>query len=256
MYWVYDLPNWLFGVLTVLLFCAFGIGGMMATRRWVSSLHHSEASHNDIVGYYFGAITVFYGITLGLLMVDVWTTFSEAQQKVDREASSVAAFYRDISNFSEPSRSDLQNDLRRYIRTVIDVGWPLQQKGIVPRTPNKTELDDMGRHLAAYEPATEAQKILLSEAFHQYNEVVELRRSRHVSVTAGLSSSLWAACVDRGRDQHSSDVGISYQKQKNASLYDCLSVIVAGTNGLPSGSDGSSIYGKVIGVFAAFSNCV
>ena len=192
MYWVYDLPNWLFGVLTVLVFCAFGIGGMIITRRWVPSLHQSEVPHNDIVGFYFSGITVFYGITLGLLMVNVSTNFSEAQQKVDREASCLAAFYRDLSNFPERSRSQLQNDLRRYTRTVIDVGWPLQQKGIIPRSPNKTELDDLGRDLASFEPATEAQKSLLWESFHLYNELVEWRRSRHVSVTSGLSSSLWA----------------------------------------------------------------
>jgi hypothetical protein len=69
------LPNWLFAVLTVLVFCAFGIGGMIVTRGWVPSLHHSEASHNDIVGFYFGAITLFYGITLGLLMVGVFPAF-------------------------------------------------------------------------------------------------------------------------------------------------------------------------------------
>ena len=27
MYWLYDLPNWLFGVLTVAVFWAFGVGG-------------------------------------------------------------------------------------------------------------------------------------------------------------------------------------------------------------------------------------
>lgn len=192
MYWVYDLPNWLFAVLTVLIFCAFGIGGMIVTRRWVPSLHHSEASHNDVVGYYFGAITVFYGITLGLLMVNVWTIFSDAQQKVDREASCLAAFYRDVSNLPEPSRNQLQTDLRRYTRTVIDVGWPLQQKGVVPRSSNRTELDDLATHLSSFEPATEAQTSLLSESFHLYNELVEWRRSRHVSVAAGLSGSLWA----------------------------------------------------------------
>lgn len=51
MYWVYDLPNWLFGVLTVLVFLAFGVGGVAATRRWVPSLHHVAESHNDIVGF-------------------------------------------------------------------------------------------------------------------------------------------------------------------------------------------------------------
>src|SRR5215472_12518485 len=140
MHWIYDLPNWVLGALSVFVFCAFGMTGLAVTRRWVPSLHHATLSHNDIVGFYFGAITVLYGITLGLLMVGVWTTFSEAQQKGDREASCLAAFYRDLSYFPEPNRSQLQTDLRRYTRTVIDVGWPLQQRGIVPRTPNRMEL--------------------------------------------------------------------------------------------------------------------
>jgi hypothetical protein len=48
-----------------------------------------NVSYNDIVGYYFGAITLLYGITLGLLMVGDWTTLTETQQKVDREASTL-----------------------------------------------------------------------------------------------------------------------------------------------------------------------
>ena len=76
MYWVYELPNWLFGVLTIAAFVAFGLGGLAATRRWVVSLHHEIHTHNDIAAFYLSALTVFYGLTLGLLMVGVWASFS------------------------------------------------------------------------------------------------------------------------------------------------------------------------------------
>ena len=69
LYWMYSLPLWLSGAITILVFCAFGITGLALTRRWVPSLHHATVSYNEIVGYYFGAITVLYGITLGLLTV-------------------------------------------------------------------------------------------------------------------------------------------------------------------------------------------
>lgn len=191
MYWVYDLPNWLFGVLTVLVFLAFGVGGVAATRRWVPSLHHVAESHNDVVGIYFGAITVFYGITLGLLMIGVWATFSETEEKVDREAGTLAALYRDVSSYPEPTRGHLQDDLRKYTRDVIDVAWSEQQKGVVPKT-NVTILDEVQRDLASFEPASEGQKILHSESYRQFNELVQRRRSRLLGVTAGLSGSLWA----------------------------------------------------------------
>lgn len=191
MYWVYDLPIWLFGLLTVLVFCAFGIAGLLASRRWAPSLHHATLSHNDIVGFYFGAITVLYGITLGLLMVGVWSTFTQTEEKVDREADALAALYVDVSHYPEPSRELLQHDLRNYARYVIDVAWAEQKKGIIPNG-NSVTVTVIAYDLATFEPATEGQKVLHAESYRQFNELVARRRSRLLGVTAGLSGALWA----------------------------------------------------------------
>jgi hypothetical protein len=69
MYWVYDLPNWLFGVLTIMVTVVTGVGGLYATRKLVRHVHGERHSHNEAVGFYLGAICVFYGITLGLFAV-------------------------------------------------------------------------------------------------------------------------------------------------------------------------------------------
>jgi hypothetical protein len=190
-YWIYNLPIWLFGGLTVLVFCAFGITGLAVTRRWAPSFHHATLSHNDMVGFYFRAITVLYGITLGLLMVGVWSYFSETEAKVDRETSALAALYLDVSHYPEPNRGRLQDDLRRYAREVIDVAWPQQQKGIVPRG-NIAIVADLAHDLAAFEPASEGQKVLHEVSYKLFNELVERRRSRLLGVTAGLSGALSA----------------------------------------------------------------
>jgi hypothetical protein len=190
IYWIYAVPIWLFGLISILVFCAFGIAGLAATRRWAPSLHHVTVSYNDIVGYYFGAITVLYGITLGLLMVGVWSTFTGTQEKVDREASTLAAFYLDVSHYPEPNRGRLQGDLRRYTREVIDVAWPQQQKGVIPKG-NIAIVANLANELAAFEPASEEQKILHLETYDKFNQLVERRRSRLLGVTAGLSGPLW-----------------------------------------------------------------
>jgi hypothetical protein len=191
MYWIYDLPNWLFGALSVLAFCVFGIAGLALTRRWAPSLHHATLSHNDIVGYYFGAITVLYGITLGLLMVGVWSTFTETEEKVDREAATLAALYLDVSHYPAPNRELLQDDLRDYARQVIDTAWPQQRRGMIPKG-NVTIVAVLAYDLATFEPATEQQKVLHEESYHQFSELVQCRRSRILGVTAGLSGAMWA----------------------------------------------------------------
>ena len=45
--------------------------------------------------------------------------------------------------------------------------------------------------LAGYEPVSEEQKILHTETYDKFNQLVERRRSRLLGVTAGLSGPLW-----------------------------------------------------------------
>ena len=105
MYWVYLLPNWLFGVLTVSLFVGFGVAGLFLTRGWMRRLHRVENGHNDIVGFYMAGVTVLYAVSIGLLAIGAWATYTDVQSKVDHEAAALAGLYRDISAYPEPERS-------------------------------------------------------------------------------------------------------------------------------------------------------
>ena len=66
IYWVYELPDWLFGTLTIAITEAIGLGGLYATRKWVRRIHGTEHSHNEVVGFYLSAICVFYWNHAGL----------------------------------------------------------------------------------------------------------------------------------------------------------------------------------------------
>jgi Protein of unknown function (DUF4239) len=194
LHWVYDLSNWLLGTLIVGVFTVVGLAGLYLTRPSVRRLHLIDHSHNDIVGFYLAAVTVFYGITLGLVAVGTWETYSEVQNRVDHEAIAVGALYRDVGAYPEPVRSALQNDLRTYTRQVIDVGWPMQQRGIVPNNAGSA-LADFQRDFMSFEPTTERQKIIATEAYRAFNDLTESRRARLNSVTAELPGPLWLVVI-------------------------------------------------------------
>ena len=63
--------------------------------------------------------------------------------------------------------------------------------GILPKGSLET-FNDFERNLLTFEPVTESQKALHAQALHQFDQLVERRRSRVLSVKAGLSSSLWS----------------------------------------------------------------
>jgi nitrate reductase gamma subunit len=194
LHWLYDLPNWLFGALIVGVFTTIGLAGLFLTRRWVRRLHRTDHSHNDIVGFYLAAITVFYGITLGLVAVGTWETYSDVQNKVGHEAVALGALYRDIGAYPDPVRAALQNDLRVYTKQVIDVGWPMQQRGIVPNNASGA-LADFQKDFMSFEPTTERQKILSAEAYRAFNDLTESRRARLNSVTAEMPGPLWIVVI-------------------------------------------------------------
>jgi hypothetical protein len=190
MYWVYDLPNWLFGALTVIGTVAIGVGGLHASRKWVRRVHGERYSHNEAVGFYLGAICVFYGITLGLFAVATWQTYTDVETRVGEEAAAVGTLYRDVSIFPDPNRTELQADLRQYVRQVIDVAWPQQRRGIVPEEEG-VSLSTFQTHLSRFEPATEGQKVIFAEALRGFDTIAALRGRRLQSVHAGLAGPLW-----------------------------------------------------------------
>ena len=194
MYWVYDIPNGLFAMLCIGLFTGFGLVSVLLSRGFIRRLHKKDHSHNDIVGYYLAAVTVFYGITLGLVAVGTWNTYSEVQTKVDREAQVIGSLYRDVNHYPEPARTALTNDLKAYLRQVIDVSWPQQRKGLVP-SGSGVFLDQFQEHLEAFEPRTVGEQIVQAEAYKQFNVLVEARRSRLNSVQASIPTALWTLVI-------------------------------------------------------------
>ena len=136
-------------------------------------------------------VTVLYAVSVGLLAIGTWATYTEVQGKIDHEAAALGALYRDISAYPEPVRSIMQEDLRTYTRQVIDVGWPLQQHGIVPNNASAV-LNDFQEHFMTFEPQNERQNILGAESYRAFNDLMQSRRSRLNSVTNEMPGPLWA----------------------------------------------------------------
>ena len=194
MYWVYDISNLQFALFTLVAFVGFGTLGLLATRSYLGRRSTHVAETNDVVGFYFGAIVGFYGITLGLISVGVWQTFSDADNKSTLEAAAIESLYRDISAYPEPPRAAMQEKLKDYTRNVIDVAWPMQRKGQTPK--GGTELmTALQKSMFPFEPQTQGQMAVHQEALRQFNRLSELRRLRVLSATSGLPGTIWYVLI-------------------------------------------------------------
>jgi hypothetical protein len=139
-------------------------------------------------------MSVFYGVAVGLFALGAWQTYSDVDSKLALESATTAELYRDVSHYPEPARSVLQDDLRTYVRKLIDVSWPQFRRGIVD-TANNGTLDAFYDTLSQFQPATETQNLIDAETLKQFNRLIELRRLRLQSVTVGLPRVMWILVV-------------------------------------------------------------
>ena len=191
---LFDLPLLLVGPAIILTLCLFSVVGLLFVRRRVLPRLRVEGGDSEFTGAMLQSVMVFYGLAVALIAVSVWQTYSDVSQVVSEEATALAAIYRDVSSYPEPTRSEMQNELRDYTQYVIQEAWPLQQRGQVPHGG----VDLMNRFqatLVAFEPKTEGQKLLHGETLRAYNEMIKARRLRLDAVHTGLPGVMWAVII-------------------------------------------------------------
>jgi len=188
---ILHLPAWLCGIVIVSTFVVVSIVGL-TVFNWVfrDRIQLTPAMNNDII-FFASAISVFYSLIVGLIAVGVWRTYTETQNIVSEEATAIGCFYRDISGYPEPPRSQFQAETRKYVDFLIDVAWPAQFHA--QATDDATRmLTNLEKNLVAYEPKTSGQQILHAQAMNQYNNIAGLRRKRIHEIAAGLPSVMWS----------------------------------------------------------------
>lgn len=193
-YWLYDLTNpQLFAVIcgTVV---AFSLGGCLLFRSRFDKWFGLTESDNDVIGHFLSFTGIFYGITLGLIAVGVWDSFNQTQDKVNAEAASIGALYRDVGQLPEPHKTKLLRNVRLYTDFIVNTSWGLQQQGIVPGGGNiKTRA--IADELYAVHPTDVREQVILSETLSQFNQMLVARNLRLQAIQDGLPPSMWFVII-------------------------------------------------------------
>lgn len=188
--WLYDLPSWLFALLTMGLFVSLSWAGLFLFHRRLHQGKLATLIDNGTVGWFFSGVTVLYGLLLGLLTVATWGNFTQATQLASREAASIAVLYRDLSAYPPAQRVHLQTQLREYTQFIVQQSWPLQQRGLI-HDGESQKLVDLQGPLMAYEPTSEGGIIIHAQAIQTFNSLVELRRLRAESIGGSVLGVIW-----------------------------------------------------------------
>ncbi len=129
-------------------------------------------------------------------VMGVWTNYSQVENTVSAEATPIGCFYRDISGYPDPARTQLQAQVREYTVFLIEQAWPAQRRGKSTDVATR-RLSALEQELVRFEPATLGQQVLHTETFREYNEVAGLRRQRLHAILSGKSQMMPVALAAR-----------------------------------------------------------
>jgi hypothetical protein len=189
--WLYETRPFYAAIVIMIVIETISLVGLFLARRFLIRRFHASEGINDAISGTVQAIGVFYGITVGLIAVAVWNTYSQAGDLVSREAAAIGAIYRDAGGYPSPLREELRSHIRDYTVFVIDKAWPAQKSGHIPEGGGDI-VDSLQSALFSFEPKTQGQAALHSEALRAYNSLLEYRRLRVDAVESGLSDVMWA----------------------------------------------------------------
>jgi hypothetical protein len=191
MLWMYLLPNWLLCLIVLAVFTGLSMLGLWMTRPWVISL---GSHHNEVVGFFLGAVGVTYAVLLAMIAVAAWTNYTVVDGLVAQEADVTSDIFRKLELFPHPCRDNLCGMLRDSTVAVVSTEWPALQHGTDDKRAllMATELFDAVR---SFTPDGETEGKLQKEVLDRLDTLQAIRRNRAHAGSSGLMPVLWLVVI-------------------------------------------------------------
>ena len=187
---VFDTPLLIVGSVLVVAMGSLAAVGLLFVRRRILPRLRITEQDGEFVNTMVQSVMMFYALTVAMISIAVWQSYSDASKSVSQEATALAVLYRDVSSYPLPVRTQLQDALRKYVKYVIRDAWPEQQAGRVPQG-GVERIRRFEEILTGFEPSTEGQKILHAETLRAHDQMIEARRMRLDAVQTALPGIMW-----------------------------------------------------------------
>jgi hypothetical protein len=136
-------------------------------------------------------IGIIYGVLVGLTALHLINDISYTEDAVQREANAVANILRDIRWVTSPINTEIQTDIRRYLVEVINIEWPLMEKGASIDQTGDTIIDHMGDSVIQYSHLNHANTFIIQDMLEEIKTLYDARQQRiHMSFSS-LNSEMW-----------------------------------------------------------------
>lgn len=159
--------------------------------------YKKRQEHNDVAGFIFAAVSVFYAVLLAFVVVVGWENLNSARQATYAEADQLANVYWISRSLPSPQGAVIESLSLKYAHTVIDTEWPLMEKDESSQQAQLI-LDQMRVDVFGLTPRSGQQQGLYEQALTSVNGLSAARRDRLVDMDETIQEPLWVVLIIGG----------------------------------------------------------
>lgn len=153
-----------------------------------------RAPHNEVFGFVYAVMGVFYGVILGMVMVTAWNTLDTARSDTYTESDALLQLYWYGQSLPQPQGAKVEGLAKEYATVVIKVEWPMlaRKEASLQAESLSIQLRDL---VQAQQPTTPAAVVRFQQALEEATMLGDARGARIDLAEDGISGLLTAGIV-------------------------------------------------------------
>lgn len=192
---MHDTPLWVTAVLLTAGALVYSIGLMLMTRAAYGVDRLSF--NNEVAGFKFAVIGVFYAVMLAFVVIAVWEDFRKTEAAVRDEAKAVVDLHRLTFALPVEGGAEIRDHLVAYTNDVREHEWATMAVG-EPSDAVVKDLDRLSQAIFAVSPANSQQLALYEDALRLLAVMTDNRNERLDSSGGSMPWILWFVIIVGG----------------------------------------------------------
>jgi hypothetical protein len=192
---MHEVPLWLTTIVVTVLAEIYSVG-LMLISRYVYGVSRLSLN-NEVAGFKFAVVGVFYAVLLAFVVVAVWENYSSTEAAVRDEAKASVDLHRVTYALPAEGGADIREHLITYVEDVGKDEWPAMSIG----EPSEIVAEDLNRLTAAIfavEPADRRDLALYQHALRLLTVMTDNRIERLDSAAGSVPRILWFVLIVGG----------------------------------------------------------
>jgi hypothetical protein len=192
---VHEVPLWLEAVLVTAIAVLYSVGLMLFVRRQYGV--ERLAKNNEVAGFKFAVVGVFYAVLLAFVVIAVWEEFRATEAAVRDEAKAAVNLHRVSFALPVEGGGEIRKHLLNYTNDVREKEWSSMAFG-EPSDVVVKDLDQLSKAIYGVRPQTWQELALYQDALRLLSVITDNRNERLDGAAGSMPKLLWFVLIVGG----------------------------------------------------------